>query len=49
MDNRQLRNYLVLAVATVVGIVLLYRAISPYQNCVRDTQQVLYCVENTSW
>ena len=28
MDNRQLRNYLVLAVATVVGIVLLYRAFS---------------------
>lgn len=49
MDNRQLRNYLILAAVAVVGIVFLYGAISPYKNCVRDTQQVLYCVENTNW
>ncbi len=34
MDNKQLRNYLILMVATVVGIVFLYGAISPYQNCI---------------
>ena len=49
MDNKQLRNYLILVAAVVVGIVVLYGAMSPYQNCVRATQQVLYCVENTSW
>ncbi len=49
MDNKQLRNYLIFLAVAVVGIVFLYGAISPYQNCVRATQQVPYCVENTSW
>ena len=49
MDNKQLRNYLILAAAAVVGIVFLYGAISPYQNCIRAGQQVTYCVQNTSW
>ena len=57
MSKKQLRNYLTLMVAVIVGvtvIIFLYGAISPYQNCVRGIEadrvsQFSFCVENTSW
>jgi len=50
MDNKQLRNYLILMVAAVVGIVFLYGAMSPYQNCMRSNQYSLAdCMAMTSW
>ena len=54
MSNKQLRNYLILMVAVVVGVLALYYLMSPYQNCVRDIEadrasQFVRCMENTSW
>ena len=54
MSNKQLRNYLILMVAVIVGILFLYYIVSPYQNCIRDIEadrasQFVLCVENTSW
>ncbi len=54
MSNKQLRNYLILMVAVIVGVLALYYLMSPYQNCVRDidadrASQFVLCVENTSW
>ena len=54
MNNKQLRNYLILMVAVIVGVLFLYYIVSPYQNCIRDidadrASQFVLCVENTSW
>ena len=38
MNNKQLRNYLILMVAVIVGVLFLYYIVSPYQNCMRDIQ-----------